>query len=918
MLLGSKKQDLTPNPLRPIPVFALHQNRNILRRGSPERQGLPSPTTNRNEPKRLKLGVNVQGFATETIKRRIAELCETGICDDSVLSTVVQNDTCAPIEFECLDYKAEVDLQDKICCAEICKDIVAFHNRYGGYLVFGVRESGVGDFRICGVSKISDFEPLRSKIRDFTGERIQFSSCNVEYTYNNTIYTIQILLIPKRSEGAPLVGFKKDGPTKGSKNTPIFREEEIFFRDSDECRRATAVKVFELKDVRRHPIFTPENQPALLPSSRISHNLPERSLICPKVIGREAAIDHLWRWLSDDLSHVKVLAGEGGIGKSTIAYEFADQVTSTQNIPFYQALWLSAKERQFRPYRNTYEELPEVQFSSYRELLLSICEHLAITSDEVDGSDDIKLLRLIKQGLRTFPSLIVLDDIDSLDATEQKRALEVGLALGGSSSKLLLTTRRNVSYSQDICYEVEGLSSEEFPAFFDNLLQRYPAVGRAPVSERDVSSIYVASHGSPLFAESILRLMAFEPAADAIRKWKNAEGDAVRRAALEREIGQLLPEAKLVLFCLALLGEASVSEIEQVSEYSREKVTHCLDSLSTLFLVDAVVIGNERRFALSETTSRLVHQLKNSLTTNSAKVERAALDLRKSASEHGRSKGNETVAKAIRQAASQERRGEIKEAFTTLQDALRHTGRKKGVDLISYIAHLHLSYEPKSFNDARLLAREAYSLGSRKSRLFETWFNSEWEASNFVGAEECARIAISLPVSPKHEWYLRLAASITAKANEQQSGLVRIASLSKYLEASDVMGSAIACAPYGEQSKYKEGLAAITDTIWAANREASKSCAEWQLACNHLEKAIELGDIRFSNYKRLIECGDRALDFISGSEFPERHYAALSGIMKSIDSAVGRRLAKFPEDARNESLRISLQLVRGREASVIH
>jgi hypothetical protein len=165
---------------------------------------------------------------------------------------------------------------------------------------------------------------------------------------------------------------------------------------------------------------------------------------------------------------------------------------------------------------------------------------------------------------------------------------------------------------------------------------------------------------------------------------------------------------------------------------------------------------------------------------------------------------------------------------------------------------------------------------------------------------------------------LRLAASITAKANEQQSGLVRIASLSKYLEASDVMGSAIACAPYGEQSKYKEGLAAITDTIWAANREASKSCAEWQLACNHLEKAIELGDIRFSNYKRLIECGDRALDFISGSEFPERHYAALSGIMKSIDSAVGRRLAKFPEDARNESLRISLQLVRGREASVIH
>ena len=421
---------------------------------------------------------------------------------------------------------------------------MAFHNRYGGYLIVGVRELEFESFQVVGAPLPLDIELLKNKLREFTGERIGITqTVLVSHDIDGHEAPLNLLYIPPRHTGDRLVHFIKDGPAKPPKNAPVFRTGDLWYRESDECRHATANKVLELNPVRKHPLLEKPSLITTTPLARIYHNLPDRSLICPEVVGRRDALEQLWEYLSDDLSHVKVLAGEGGIGKSTIAYEFADQVTLLSENPFMQVIWLSAKQSQFRPFRDTYERMPETHFSNYDELLDAICGYLAVVPDDLQYADPKKKLRLIKNALEIFPSMFIIDDIDSLHEDEQRRSFEIGPVIGGNS-KLLLTTRRNVSYSKDVCCEIQGLELEEFREYFDALCSRFSISPLKAVKSGEVKEIWTASHGSPLFAEGILRLLKYDNVAMALRKWTGESGDTVRKAALQREVSHLLPEAR--------------------------------------------------------------------------------------------------------------------------------------------------------------------------------------------------------------------------------------------------------------------------------------------------------------------------------------------------------------------------------------
>lgn len=665
--------------------------------------------------------------------------------------------------------------------------------------------------------------------------------------------------------------------------------------------------MFEIGTVKAHPLLR-EGQAQQKPLARISNALPDRSIICPEVVGRRTALDQLWRWLADDLSHVKVLAGEGGIGKSSVAYEFADQVTLISDNPFFQVIWLSAKEKQFRPFRDTYEEMLETHFSTYDELVDTLCDHLAVLPDERADAPSAKKLRLIKNAFRELPSLVVIDDVDSLEASEQRQALEIGLLLGGTKSKLLLTTRKNTFYSADICYEIKGLAEKQFPEFFDTLCKRFPSAARRAPKASEIKLIWEASHGSPLYAESILRLLSFQTVGEAIKQWRGGSGDAVRKAALQREITQLMPEGKRVLLALARLGEASTSELSEVTGYSREKVAESLASISSLFLIVAPSLGPENRIRLDDTTCRLAVSIEADLTTDASRIERKVKELRQAASALG-PKGNATIASAIRQASTLEMQGDIVGAISTLNDALRRVGKSKGHDLLAYIGYLSLKTVPSNPDMARAACREAYQGGVRKKKLFEAWFNAEWEAANFVGSEECARAAIENQQTPEYEWRIRLSAALTSKAQEQAGGQLGINALSSYIEASQELMVAMKRCPAADVSRWRPNLEDINDTIWAILRSSATSAIESYANAKKLAELVESGDLRIRNYSRLMEVILSGLRKERGRKHSETRgdLTATTQIIR-LHRLCSDRFDKFPADLRHPALREAIRV----------
>ena len=148
----------------------------------------------------------------------------------------------------------------------------------------------------------------------------------------------------------------------------------------------------------------------------------------------------LWAWVGDPLSRRWLLTGDGGKGKSAIAYQFATELVGRSDKEFAAVQWLSAKRRRFADGATV--AIAEPDFcdldSAIDRLLVGFgwSEH---TSKPIEAKR-LLLLQLV----RDFTCFVVVDDVDSLD-TDQEDAVEfLASDLPSAGAKVLLTSRRNI------------------------------------------------------------------------------------------------------------------------------------------------------------------------------------------------------------------------------------------------------------------------------------------------------------------------------------------------------------------------------------------------------------------------------------------------------------------------------------------
>ena len=155
------------------------------------------------------------------------------------------------------------------------------------------------------------------------------------------------------------------------------------------------------------------------PMSSIDDTLPPQESIVVDFVGRQSQLSQLWQWLfSEDLKRW-IIVGEGGKGKTSIAFRFAADARehALGSLQLHGVFWLSAKRRRFS--EGTALSITTPDFVDLGSALDRILLDYGWANDIVKSSEAKKLTVL--ELLDTLPVLLVVDDLDSLEEARPRR-----------------------------------------------------------------------------------------------------------------------------------------------------------------------------------------------------------------------------------------------------------------------------------------------------------------------------------------------------------------------------------------------------------------------------------------------------------------------------------------------------------------
>ena len=647
-----------------------------------------------------------------TISRKISDFLDAGLVGEDVVHALRDRDGFIPFEGSLWDYKEAIE-NTAIGLAKTVKRIASMYNAYGGYMVFGIRESRYGSFVPCGIQKQStDGESLRDEIKKYTNCRdmaILYKELTIQL--GDEEYIFGILFIPRRADDN-VARMSKNGP-HNTRNKPIFHEHDVYVRKGDACVKATVDDWKFLLGERLNPWSSQERSRS--PRILEVKNRPEKMLICPFFFGRETILEELWSWYDDTLNHIKVLAGVGGQGKTSVAYEFIVQLEEAPPADLEYILWLTAKEEQYVAIEGKRRELI-YDFTSYKELLVVLAREFGFPDELIGEPSETQLLSEIREFMSEVRALIVIDDVDSLEQEDQRKVMELGMILSQAKAKTLVTTRRNTHFSSFVCLEIPGFDKREYIDYLKFAEHKY-AVNFGKVSDR--YKLYDTTKGSPLVTEAAIRLLKLgRSVIEVIQDIKDKDGEEVREFSFLRELEQLSIESKRTLLAASYLRNCSQTELQLVTGYHKKLLEGYVEELKSLFLIgDKRITPGEPRFEVTDMVRALVHERAQDLAADPTLVRRRVEELR---SNTGKIGNRRIVGRAINQAMAHLRQEDVPAAEDTIRAALRKHPEQP--DLMMTLGRCLMKREQPDVNEARVLFRKAYQAGKADSVLFDHWY----------------------------------------------------------------------------------------------------------------------------------------------------------------------------------------------------
>jgi len=441
----------------------------------------------------------------------------------------------------------------------------------------------------------------------------------------------------------------------------------------------------------------------------IVRHLPPQDSIYLEFVGRGTLLQDLQNCFASADSKRCLLMGDGGKGKSAVAYRFAQELAASSG-RFKLVIWLSAKRRKLQDGKVIAIGSPD--FTTTDDAVNQLLSEYGASAEDFERplSERKALLQLF---LNDLPAFVIADDIDTVLADSDVVELFT-FEIPKTASSVLLTSRRVIPGVHS--FTVKGFDGPDADEFIRSRIRLY-GLDPALFSKSTIAEIARVTEGSPLYIDDLLRLTRVMKIDQAVRSWSEKKGDEARKYALQREMEQLSVDAKNVLVAAAVADSAiSFAELESILEYSDDRLQSALDELQTLFLFPKPsLVEGEQRFEINLNTRHLV-RLVEGPSDLYGRVQRASMAVRGQLGDVGEG----VIGSLIRQAQLRLNAGRESEAENILLGAIEKHPH----------AHLHsfLAYVYKRngrIADARKHFETAAKLKSSKKETFLQWINME-------------------------------------------------------------------------------------------------------------------------------------------------------------------------------------------------
>src|SRR6266700_8989 len=474
---------------------------------------------------------------------------------------------------------------------------------------------------------------------------------------------------------------------------------------------------------------TLEGGPSGAPS--VLRHLPTQDSIYLEFVGRTGTLEQLELCFRDSDNRRCLLAGDGGKGKSAVAYRYAQLLAQSPG-RFQLIVWLSAKRRRFEEGKVVPIDSPD--FGSIDDAVNRLLvEYGALEEDFKKTLAEKK--DLLFGYLDSYPAFIIADDIDTLLEDFDVVSLFTH-EIPHTQSAVLLTSRRDIPGIRR--FTVKGFETNESEEFVRSRVQLY-GLDESVFGQSVIAEIAKATDGSPLYMDDLMRLTRIVDVKKAIAAWTERRGDEARKYALQREMEKLSNDAKRVLVGAAISDEAvSFAELENVLEFSEDRLLAALSELQTLFLFPKPkVVEGEQRFEINLNTKRLVREVEGK-SDFYARIERATKALRGQLPDAGPG----IIGALIRQAQLRLNATRNADAEAILAEAIEKY--PQAADLRSFLGYVYKRMG--RIADARVQFEAALKLKGKKREMFLQWLWMEIEEKEWSKAISVADRALkSLP-----------------------------------------------------------------------------------------------------------------------------------------------------------------------------
>ena len=471
--------------------------------------------------------------------------------------------------------------------------------------------------------------------------------------------------------------------------------------------------------------------------------LPSRELIAPRFVGRKHELDSLLNWFKDPDSRIWLLAGDGGKGKTSIAYQFATSIRDQAPKDLEIVIWMSAKAHRFLSGKVVDIESPDFYD------LNSALDQVLFAYDAIELNEDMNVREkkeVCLNYLRELPALVILDDIDSLEGRNREAmTFFTRDAYGVTSSKILLTSRRILFGFEPTVTQISGLEELDGLKFIGSRIEMHK-LDSSLFTNKTMKKIHRVCDGSPLFMEDLLRLVKVgETPTKAVELWSKQTGQAAREYALKREFELLSDKAQRVLLSCALFnGAVALTDISVAVSIAEEELHSSIEELQDLFLVSKPhIIEDIPRFELKQNTRKLVIDIMKGTDLYhrlSKIIEEITVRPLKS-----RRKQN-AISGYINQARSCVRLGRYKDAESTLLRALDY--HPENSDLHGFLGWVYKSWQPRQrYTDATKAFTRAADLQSSKRDMYWHWCQMELKRKEWTSAITIAERGLECLVS---------------------------------------------------------------------------------------------------------------------------------------------------------------------------